>query len=395
MTRRVVHHGWKSATAFDTGAHDGTEVHEGRLRFGSATRTRRYVDPHRDGEPVSYEQASWTSPEVVPGFPVTDLIPSWNATTPRGTWLEVELAATMDDGSCTGWYALARWAETDEDVHPTSVPGQADRHASVTVDVLTAREPRTIKGYRIRVNLLRAVGAGAAPTVSLVGVTGSNVAAVPTVARASRCLSVDTVIDVPAYSQQVHRGDFPQWGNGGESWCSPTATSMVLAHWGRGPSPAAYRWVDAGHQDGFVDYAARHVFDHGYCGAGNWSFNTAYAGRFGMTAYVTRLRSLAEAERFVEAGIPLVVSVSFTRDQLDGAGYDTEGHLLTLVGFDQRGHVVSNDPASHSIASNDEVRTVFDRAQFEDAWLERNGGVTYVIHPPDVALPDPPAEANW
>ena len=77
----------------------------------------------------------------------------------------------------------------------------------------------------------------------------------------------------------------------------------------------------------------RRVFDRAYGGAGNWAFNTAYAGARGLRAYVTRLRDLTEAEAFVAAGMPLVVSVSFREDELDGAGYDTNGHLLTIVGF--------------------------------------------------------------
>ncbi|MGH3333861.1 MAG: C39 family peptidase, partial [Nocardioidaceae bacterium] len=123
--------------------------------------------------------------------------------------------------------------------------------------------------------------------------------------------------------------------------------------------------------------------------------NTAYAARFGLTAYVTRMRSMAEAEQFIAAGIPLVVSVTFTEEQLDGAGYGTAGHLLTIIGFDADGNVVSNDPASHQLASNEEVRATYDRRQFEDAWLARTGGIAYVIHPPDVTPPPPPPEPTW
>jgi hypothetical protein len=107
------------------------------------------------------------------------------------------------------------------------------------------------------------------------------------------------------------------------------------------------------------------------------------------------LRDLAEAEAFVAAGVPLVVSVSFREDELDGAGYETSGHLLTVVGFTAEGDVVSNDPNSHRVASNDAVRTVYRRDQFERVWLGANGGLTYVMHPRDVALPVPPIEPNW
>ena len=204
-----------------------------------------------------------------------------------------------------------------------------------------------------------------------------------------------TVLEVPAYSQRLHLGEYPQWAGGGESWCSPTSTSMVLAYWDRGPSKSDYAWVDAGLEDRFVPYAARHTYDHAYGIPGNWSFNAAYAARFDTVAFVTRLRSLAEAELFVKAGIPLVVGVTFTQRQLDGAGYDTEGHLAVIVGFDEAGDVVCNDPASHEVASNDEVRATFDRTQFERAWMRTSGGVTYVIRPADVPLPPAPAEPNW
>ncbi|HET9860795.1 MAG TPA: C39 family peptidase, partial [Nocardioidaceae bacterium] len=149
------------------------------------------------------------------------------------------------------------------------------------------------------------------------------------------------------------------------------------------------------HQDPWVDHAARYTYDYNYDGAGNWPFNTAYAARFGLESFVTRLRSLTEAEQFIKAGIPLVVSVSFKESKLDGAGYGTNGHLMTIVGFEADGDVIVNDPASHLIPSNDEVRVVYDREQLENAWIGHTGGISYVIHPESVALPAAPAQANW
>ena len=89
------------------------------------------------------------------------------------------------------------------------------------------------------------------------------------------------------------------------------------------------------------------------------------------------------------AGIPLVASVAFEEDELPGAGYRTSGHLLVIVGFDENGDVVVNDPASHSIPSNDEVRTVYPREAFAKVWM-RSRGLVYVIHPPSVPLPGEP-----
>jgi hypothetical protein len=201
-------------------------------------------------------------------------------------------------------------------------------------------------------------------------------------------------ITVPPHSQRLHVGTFAQWDSGGESWCSPTSTTMLLEHYGRAPSAAETNWV--GHdRDPEVVHAVRRVFDEEYGGAGNWAFNTAYAGTRGLRAYVTRLRDLTEAERFLAAGVPLVVSVTFRREQLQGAGYDTDGHLLTIVGFTAEGDVISNDPNSHAVASNEQVRTVYRRDEFERVWLGDDGGLCYVMHPRDRALPEPPAEANW
>jgi hypothetical protein len=178
---------------------------------------------------------------------------------------------------------------------------------------------------------------------------------------------------------------------------------MVLAYWGRRPDEACDDSVgvhrdEAGAPDGpgyahpAVVRAAEGTYDYAYGGTGNWSFNAAYASTFGMDAGISRLSSLAEAELFIEAGIPLVASLSFGKADLAGAGYGTAGHLLVVVGFSVNGDVVVNDPASHLVASNDEVRTVYDRAQFERLWLESSGGLVYVIRPPDV--PPPPVHVG-
>ena len=76
---------------------------------------------------------------------------------------------------------------------------------------------------------------------------------------------------------------------------------MILGFWGRGPTPADYAYVttaDPGHQDPWVDYAARFTYDYNYNGAGNWPFNVAYAHTFGLEGVVTQLHSLAEAEQY-------------------------------------------------------------------------------------------------
>ncbi len=403
MSKDVSFRAWRSGELV-AGTHLGTGLPGHALAMLHAVGTRAYADPHAPGasgtlgagRPRTYEWAAWVGPVVEPGHPFRSLIPSWNARTPADSWLEVEARTSHDGLAWSRWYSLGRWAESATEIRPATTVGQADRNGRVSHDVLTA-VAAPWSAYQLRVTLLRCAGSHAVPEVSLVGalVSAQGRGAVPSGDPGGVAHGVE--LAVPAYSQQVHRGEFPQWDNGGESWCSPTSTTMVLGRWGLGPSEEEYAWVDPGYADRFVGHAACHVFDHAYGGAGNWSFNTAYAARYGAEAFVTRLRSLAEAELFIASGIPLVASVAFAEDDMTGAGYGTDGHLLTIVGFDVDGAVISNDPASHQKPSNDAVRVVYDRAQFERAWQGAAGGLVYVIRPPDVPLPTP-AEAtqpNW
>ena len=92
--------------------------------------------------------------------------------------------------------------------------------------------------------------------------------------------------------------------------------------------------MPAGHTDPWVDYAARMTYDSTYEGTGNWAFNTAYAAPRAGKAFVTRLRSLREAEAYIAAGIPLVASISYAAGELTGSAVSSSnGHLLVIVGF--------------------------------------------------------------
>ena len=401
--RHVPFTSWDFGDGDPGGTYAGTATTHGELRLASPTGTRDYDDPFDDSPTeTAYDEGSWVSPQVRPGFGLTELVSSWNADTPAGTWIEVAVQGLADTGTTSKWYVLGRWAGDDTWFHPTSVSGQGDDLATVSIDTLVTRTDRSLVSYHLKVSLLREAGTSASPTVDLVGAMASAMPQVKKIEASPTSMTHRVVLDVPTYSQELHAGDYPQWDGGGEAWCSPTSTSMVVASWGRGPGEDDYDWVlsdHPGHQDPWVDYAARHTFDYNYDGAGNWPFNTAYAARFGLEGFVTRLRDLDEAEQFIKAGIPVVTSVSFAKGELDGAGYGTNGHLMTIVGFTRAGDVVVNDPASHLVRSDDQVRTTYPRQQFSNAWIGHTGGIAYVVHPESVRLPRPTrlqrAEPNW
>lgn len=334
--------------------------------------TRFTVPPPAPGD-------CWTSDDQPTGFPAAQLVPSWTAHTPPGSWIEVELQAVTADGRRTRWYVMGRWSERGGP--RTSVAGQGDEDGDVAVDTFVARRP--VAAYRVRV---RACG----PGVRVGGLAVMASAQPPPHPEGSPPSGLGPVeLAVPEHWQHAHAGHHPEYDGGGANWCGPAATAMVLGFWGREPGDLGE--VGGGCPHPAVDHAARGTYDSSYLGTGNWPFNVAYAGTFGLRGFVTRLRSAAELERLVRSGIPVVVSLSFKERELPGAGYSTSGNLIVVTGFTAEGDVRVNDPA----VPDGRVRRVYPRAAFEHVWLRSSGsgGIAYVLHPPEVSLPE--SDGNW
>jgi hypothetical protein len=357
-----------------------------------------YSDPFGSAS-IPYESGSWISPRYRPGFGFGELVASWNATTPPGTWLQVQMQATTNQDHVTKWYTMGIWASDTDTIHRTSVGGQGDADGTVAIDTFFAKDHLMVS-YRLKVTLCRRAGSTASPSLRAIGAVASDVKPfVPSPAGGAVTLRRA----VPQLSQEVHAGEYPEFDGGGEAWCSPTSTEMVVRYWKTGPTPAQISQMPvstvAGARpptvDPEVDYAAMHTYDSHYKGTGNWPFNTAYAASFGLDAEVTQLHSLTEAERFIRAGIPLVASIAFGPNELPGFLFtQSDGHLLVIIGFTSTGDVIVNDPAA---TTDQGVRKVYDRKAFERAWLNGSGGIVYIIHPASVPLPPVPAGQlrNW
>lgn len=390
--RRIVRTAWDSQRQLATGTRSGLTLRRGTLHLGEPA-----------GVTGRYEYGSWTSPWVAPGFALTELVPSWLATTPGDSWVRVDVRGRTAAGTSSSWDTISRWALDDHQLRRTSGERQSDDLGEVAYDTWLARD---LTSFQVRVTILRRAGSKADPQVRAVSAMVSRLPAVSSVATstpgAAGRAALGTLLPVPRYSQMAHRGAYPQYDGGGEAWCSPTSTTMVLAAYGRLPSPAEYAWVRRDYPDRVVAHVARMTYDTSFGGTGNWPFNTAYAGSKTGRAFVTRLRSLREAELFVAAGIPLVASVTFGAGELGGAPISsTNGHLLVIRGFTRSGDVVVNDPAASSRAG---VRRTYDRGQFEDAWLKRyrsgsslrgSGGLVYVVSDARHPLPARDGRRNW
>lgn len=316
---------------------------------------------------AKYQYGTLTSPILDARYPFDTAVASWNAATPAGTWVQLELRAYRPTNRrWTKFYNLGFWASDTGTVKRQSVRGQNDANGTVATDTLLLRGDPVYTRYQFRLTLFT-VNARTSPGVRLVSVMTSNTQKEPQgVAREADRSAWGVELNVPQRSQMIYEG-------GGPVWCSPTATSMVLAYWGT---------------DIAVPDAAAATYDQTYGGNGNWPFNTAWAAAENaqLEAYVTRFGSMAEVEPWIKAGVPVIMSYGYSNGELPGSAFRTStGHIQVIRGFDANGNVIVNDPA---FPSDETVRVVYDRAILERLWLEHSGGTVYLIYPRGRAVPN-------
>ena len=389
--RRISYTEWSTRADFRAGELAGVRMVRGKLQMGTPLGTEFYPDPH-GGPTKPYDYGIWTSPWTSPGYGLTELVPSWDIRTRRDSWVQVAVRGRTASGKESSWDTVARWSAGDRSFHRTSTDAQSDDSAWVNTDTFRSDAGTGFTSWQLQLTLFRKTGTRGTPVVDTIGAMTSRLPDVSSVRTSRPGVARGITLDVPRYSQMIHEGDYQEFGGGGEAWCSPTSTSMVLGYYDRLPTRRQYAWVSSRHPNRFVDHAARMTFDYEYDGTGNWPFNTAYAAQYADHAFVTRLRNLRQAERLIKAGIPVIASVAFGPGELSGAPIgSTNGHLMVIVGFTETGDVVVNDPAA---PRNRTVRRTYDRGEFENAWLPTSGGLVYVIRTADQELPAR-SPGNW
>lgn len=183
---------------------------------------------------------------------------SWNAVTPKGTYIEIEGRVRVT-GQWSEWLSWGSWSTSSfvnkqgETVLPGSAPPakREDALAKVDPDELKVKgsPARAADRFQYRLTLHRA------------GARNSNLPK-EGVSDLSR---LDLDLDVPAYSQ------YQQDPKIAHSICSPTSMAMVMS----------YHGVHV-----FPEHAARGVLGHTVPMFGNWPFNTAFVGSRGFASYV-------------------------------------------------------------------------------------------------------------
>lgn len=298
---------------------------------------------------------------------------SWEADTPAGTWIQVEMRA-LQSGVWTKYYNMGIWAFDTATVQRHSTNSQGDKSGSVSTDTLILK--RTATAVQLKATLFT-TSSTLTPTVrQLAAVLVNTDLADATIPPNTGVWGTDTA--VPERSQMDYLPD-------GSGWCSPTSTSMVMAHWANVTGDQNLNQT--------VPNAAAGCYDYVYQGTGNWPFNTGYAAGFGLESFVSRFQSMSQIEQWIGAGVPVVIGISFTSGELTGAPINsTAGHLIVVRGFDASGNVICNDPAADR-TQGEVVRIVYNRAELSHCWLTASG-IVYIMYPVGHAVPGTP-NGSW
>jgi hypothetical protein len=252
---------------------------------------------------------------------------------------------------------MGQWSAVPGKRPRESMKGQRDEDGTVATDTLKMKK----QGGSVRVII--SLSTPDANGLELLALAFSDSTADPTPLAPNKS-PWGKVLAVKERSQ----ANYPE---GISEWCSPTSVSMLLSCWA-----ARLNRPDLDHD---VPEVAAGVNDPNWPGTGNWPFNMAYAASHrGMRAYVARFSDISELEDWVEAGIPVAVSVSY--GLLRGKTERGNGHLVVCIGFTEEGDPIFNDPG------RSKVRQIYKRADLARGWAESER-TAYLVYPEGTETP--------
>ena len=299
-----------------------------------------------------------TSPQIAASINWDELIASWNAETPEGTYLKIEARAIYPAGP-TKYYVMGLWSSNPALYPRESVLNQKDADGDVATDTLKLQIPCD----RLQVRLTLGGDHRQKPKLKFLGLDLTDTRVTSPRLPSNRA-ALGRTLSVPHRSQMAYTN--------GSVLCSPATVSMIMTFWSQ--------QLKRPDLDRDVPDIVKAIYDAKWKGTGNWPFNTAYAGSYhGIRAYVTRLTDLAEVEDWIAAGVP--VGLSVCADRLHHRGPGPNGHLIVCVGFTEDGDVVVNDPGS-----SQNIRRVYPRKDVIYAWSYSRNAV-YLIYPEDHEIP--------
>jgi uncharacterized protein YvpB len=300
---------------------------------------------------------------IDPGFPFTRLILSWNSTKPdtlSALNFEVEVSS---DGKDWKRFEYIMFGVLDSSIMAglNLPPTEIASIGKVDIDDLNLTKP--MRYARV---VVRAYGAAESPDIFLRRLSLSFSAENSSwsdYAKSQNQTNPQTIgqikLSVPYFSQRNLPAIMVN------NCCSPTSVSMVLNYYGKNINPETFA---------VLAYDPHHQL------YGNWPFNVeaAYLGGLKKT-WVESHSGFDEIYDEIADGKPVIISVAYGLNELPNSpiGETSQGHLITVVGFDGPNIIICNDPAGHNV---DDGIIRYPRRELESAWLT-HGGVAYHLWP--------------
>lgn len=305
---------------FAPGFFENTAVEEGSIQLGRHTQAEAYV-----------QSGSYTSQPFY-SEPFFSMVSSWNADTPPGTSVEMQVRVSAD-GRWSKWFSLGRWSPY---IRRGSAPHDEDGIAAMeeeTVSLAPGSPPADVAQLRI---LLQSEDGSNTPKVHLLAVSTNA-----TQKMGQEPPAYEREFEMPAYSCQNRDPAI------GGRMASVTSLTMLMNRWGADLLP---------------EEVARAAYDTTAGHYGNLSFLCAVAGAYGFSSHVS-YAGLAPLRREVWKGRAVGARIHYRAPSLageeeeetdrllppvmEGATRDSKGHMVVVHGFAKRGDtevVVINDP---------------------------------------------------
>lgn len=303
---------------------------------------------------------TFESEEIKFKYPMNRAVLSWNALTPKNSFIVVSLRTKISEQSWSPWLVMGKWGTGIESTSVKNIP-----HDLTLVDQDTFKAKNASTTWKYKIEFFKSSD-NQNPTVYSVSLAAKNAD------RYTKTSNINTPSPpLPSANLSQFEGGkaigFPDDAN---RICSPTSLAMLLAFELSNPQPLdLLKTCVIGVKDraGAIPY-------------GNWSFNVAFMFHHLKSAepenswktYARWYESLNDVLAHIQQGHPVIVNIQYKNGELQGAAIpSTAGHLVLVTGADPT-HIYVRDPAAEL---SEQVPRKYLHREFISAWK----GLAYVV----------------
>lgn len=283
-------------------------------------------------------------PEISPGFPFREAIPSFCCHSNGILSYTAEIQARTVSGKTSEWLYIGSWNRKAERKLTE------DGGIRTETDILISSED--LSSCRIRIT-------SEDPTLMAkqIAVSFSRSPYVKGRSFNDKFIPDEKILDIPFRSQTSEKESIRN------RICSPTSVCAVMEYFGEKAATEKF---------------AEEIYDEEYGIFGVWWRAVQGAAAHGFSGSVRHFKSLYEAYEFIKEGIPVICCISYEKGELKGSHTErSDGHVITLCGFTKDGMAVCSDSA----APEGFGLTRYRLEEFRKAWLYSGGGIGYIITP--------------